>query len=384
MKNTISLKQALFASLLLAATVSSSVLLTACKADDKNDGTTETETKADTSTVETLSAEDYEKYNIAGVASTYPDADDFITVAKPDGSFSAHISLDEYRYYFLSYKEAYDGGDDSYWEENPEIKDSIREYVLREILRTYAMVSECEKNGLVLTQEEIDYINMENAKFVSSMGDQASFRALLDSYFLTPYLYNTLGEFSLLGPKLSQHYVDTGVLLTTDEDIRTYLDTDALIRCKHILISNDEGEDIEANRQLANDILTRLNNGEDFDALMTEYTEDPGTESSPEGYYFFRGQMVESFEDASFALEVGEMSGIVESDFGFHIILRCEKEAEHIDQNFAALKSAYNDTRIYQVFDEVTADWVITYGEDFETYGEWSYLVSLANNTGAN
>ncbi|MBQ3065343.1 MAG: peptidylprolyl isomerase [Clostridia bacterium] len=380
------MRQVLLISLLISATVSSSVLLTSCKSD-KNDGAQAADSQTEgtrTDAADTLSAEDYEKYNIENVGSTYPDAEDFITLSSADGSYSAEISLDEYRYYFLSCKEAYDGGDDSFWEENPDIKESIREYVLRELLRTYALLAECEKNAFVLTEEDVDYINMENAKFVSSMGDYDTFCLLLESYYLTPYLYNKLGEYSMLGPKLSQYYIDNKVLLTEDEDIRAYFDTDALIRCKHILISNDEGEDIEANRQLANDILARINNGEDFDALMLEYTEDPGVKSSPDGYYFFRGEMVESFEDASFALAVGEMSDIVESDFGFHIILRCEKEASYIDANFAALKSSYSDYRIYQIFDEVTADWVVTYGKDYETYGEWSYLSSLKSAPNAN
>ncbi|MFC1650389.1 peptidylprolyl isomerase, partial [Candidatus Latescibacterota bacterium] len=68
-------------------------------------------------------------------------------------------------------------------------------------------------------------------------------------------------------------------------------------------------------------ILDRINNGEDFGELAKEYSQDPG--SAPSGgdlSYFTRDLMVPEFADAAFALEVGEVSGIVESQFGFHII----------------------------------------------------------------
>jgi hypothetical protein len=90
-----------------------------------------------------------------------------------------------------------------------------------------------------------------------------------------------------------------------------------------------------AARAKAQMILERLRKGEDFAKLARQYSDDPGSKDKGGEYDFFRrGKMVPEFEKAAFALEPGEMSGLVETQFGFHIIkteeylnrgTRCEK-----------------------------------------------------------
>ena len=64
----------------------------------------------------------------------------------------------------------------------------------------------------------------------------------------------------------------------------------------------------------AQEVLEKAQAGKDFNALMEEYNEDPG--EPEEGYYFPTGVMVQEFEDASFALQDGEISDIVETSYG--------------------------------------------------------------------
>ncbi|MFQ6977036.1 MAG: peptidylprolyl isomerase [Oscillibacter sp.] len=59
-----------------------------------------------------------------------------------------------------------------------------------------------------------------------------------------------------------------------------------------------------------------------FAELADEYSEDPGRESHPTGYTFTTGSMVQEFEDAAYALSEGEVSEVVESSLGYHILLR--------------------------------------------------------------
>jgi parvulin-like peptidyl-prolyl isomerase len=74
-------------------------------------------------------------------------------------------------------------------------------------------------------------------------------------------------------------------------------------------------------RQKAEDILKRARSGEDFDKLAKENSDEPGAkESGGDLGWFGRGRMVKPFEDAAFALKDNEISDIVESQFGFHII----------------------------------------------------------------
>jgi len=92
----------------------------------------------------------------------------------------------------------------------------------------------------------------------------------------------------------------------------------------------------KAARAEADSILTKLREGEDFAALAKHYSDDPGTkEKGGDLGWFRRGQMVQAFEDAAYAMVPGEISGIVESPFGYHIIKLekvrgAERSARHI------------------------------------------------------
>ena len=81
-------------------------------------------------------------------------------------------------------------------------------------------------------------------------------------------------------------------------------------------------------------ILARALAGEDFSNLVELYGEDPGMAVNPGGYTFVRGVMVPEFEQATLALEIGEISGLVQSQFGIHIIMRVEPDPENVMRAF--------------------------------------------------
>ena len=79
--------------------------------------------------------------------------------------------------------------------------------------------------------------------------------------------------------------------------------------------------DTRASRARVEDILRRVRAGEDFASLAKEFSQDPGSRAQGGDLgWFGRGQMVKPFEEAAFALKEGEVSGVVESQFGYHII----------------------------------------------------------------
>jgi len=88
-----------------------------------------------------------------------------------------------------------------------------------------------------------------------------------------------------------------------------------------------EPEIIDDAEDRANEILARIRDGEDFDTLMFEYSEDPGLSEYPEGYTFGPGEFVSEFEETTRNLEIGEIE-MVESQFGYHIIKRIEPDLE--------------------------------------------------------
>ena len=86
----------------------------------------------------------------------------------------------------------------------------------------------------------------------------------------------------------------------------------------------------EGAEERATSILERALAGEDFDSLIATYGEDPGMVANPEGYTFTEGMMVPEFEAATRILEVGEISPLVPTNFGFHIIKRVEPNMDNI------------------------------------------------------
>ena len=113
-------------------------------------------------------------------------------------------------------------------------------------------------------------------------------------------------------------------------------------------------------------LLNLLNNynGDDFDAffdeLMFEHSADPGGLSSfPGGYLFREGDMVPEFHDASAALEVGEISGLVESNFGYHIIYRLPLNYDDIPFGYV-IENDYRTLRqiaAADAYNAILAEW---------------------------
>ncbi|MEO5819998.1 MAG: peptidyl-prolyl cis-trans isomerase [Vicinamibacteraceae bacterium] len=98
------------------------------------------------------------------------------------------------------------------------------------------------------------------------------------------------------------------------------------IHAQHILLKTAD-KDAAAVRAQAESIFKEAKAaGADFQALARKYSEDDASKASGGDLGFFgRGSMVKPFEDAAFALAPGEMSGVVQTDFGFHVIKMIEK-----------------------------------------------------------
>jgi peptidyl-prolyl cis-trans isomerase D len=131
-------------------------------------------------------------------------------------------------------------------------------------------------------------------------------------------------------PEVTPEEVAAALEERAEEVAAYYRDHDAeynrpeQVRARHILRSVERGaseEAVEQARQEIQDAVARLEAGESFADLAAELSQDPGSQSRGGDLGLFgRGQMVREFEDVAFALEPGETSEPVRTDFGFHLI----------------------------------------------------------------
>ena len=220
-------------------------------------------------------------------------------------------------------------------------QDALDAAVLHCMLREMARQEGLTPDPSIAEDLEQQYINM----ILQADSDETQVTHIFWAQMLTKDLLLRLNENNDLYDQLANlYYGENSGHYPTDAEVNAYLEETSQYKCKHILLSTvddnrqplDE-ETVAQKKADAEELLSQLRAAEDpialFDTLMNEHSEDPGLASFPDGYTAGKGDMVAPFEQAALALKAGEISDIVESDFGYHIILRLPMNAdEHRDK----------------------------------------------------
>lgn len=271
-------------------------------------------------------------------------------VATIDGK---DVSLEEFRYYFLSSKTYYEqmfssmsGGENGApadpWADNAEMVEMVKEQALQSVVNERVTRAYAKENNIELSIEDKKAIDDNVKSAIDQLGGRPQFKAALEEQFMTEKFYRSMLESQLLQQKIQTTLIGPGGRLApSEEEVKTYF-SENYLHAKHILISTqgitDEAE-IAKKKETADKALERAKAGENFDALVTEYGEDPGMQQSPDGYYFPEGQMVAEFYEGAKALAENGVSELVQSDFGWHIIQRLPIAPDYYETNKATLES---------------------------------------------
>lgn len=241
------------------------------------------------------------------------------------------------------------------WDTEMEDGTTMAQSVMDSALQTaalYALVPVlAQQEGLSVSADSTQTIQQAITQ-TQQMYESIPLDHILWASAMTQDLFTRMYQASDLNTQLMNRYYGEGAPdAPSDEDILAYVSDNLKIayKAKHILLKtvdtdkpikdedgNATGEyeklddaTIAQKKATAEDILSQLQAADDkealFDELMAQYSEDTdssGNVNSPDGYEAQSGQMVEAFETTALALQPGEISGIVESPFGYHIILR--------------------------------------------------------------
>lgn len=259
------------------------------------------------------------------------------------------VTYNEYRYFYMNYRDSHEkSGETGYTEKlKSEIEEGLRQ--------KYAKVNLAKEHKITLVESDITAIDKMKASYIESYGDLETFKNALQEDALTEELFYDLLKFQALDEKLRIYITDeySGEIESDDKTVEAFINNH-FIHATHILILNEAGDDLAANLKLATELRQRAVSGEDFDALIDAYNEDPGMGDDNTGYYFTEGQIILEFEKAAEALAVGEISDVVLSENGYHIIKRLPLDPVYIDENFEKLRDAYK-ARMYNIMTEELA-----------------------------
>ena len=234
---------------------------------------------------------------------------------------------------------------------------------------------EAENRGLT------DTVNTEVEEqwnsIVEQYGGVDALMEAIESAYLDEATYRTLlSSNAAFNAIMEDSYGANGEKLT-DEDVLAWANDNDYLRCKHILFltQNDDGTDKTDEekaeiRKEAEATLAELRALEDdreammarFDALMAD-ADDPGMTTFPDGYTFTSNQMVQEFEDGTRALEDYAISDIVESSYGYHIILRLPLDPEGKTLSQDSGTGDYMTLRAdaaNELFNAMLLDWINT------------------------
>ncbi len=196
-------------------------------------------------------------------------------------------------------------------------REMLDQLITRELLFQLA-----ESEGIEVGEEELE-AEIKSIIDESFQGEQEQFEMVLEQYGITLDAFKEDARLNLLVRKIAIENIDTSeeTLRQFFEDRSHLFAQEEEVEARHILVESESE---------AEEILALIEEGEDFALLAAEHSIDPSNKDDG-GYlgFFSRGMMVDAFEEEAFSLEIGEIGGPVETNFGFHIIEVLDKiEAE--------------------------------------------------------
>jgi peptidyl-prolyl cis-trans isomerase C len=220
----------------------------------------------------------------------------------------------------------------------PPINAGFYKEVLDGMVAQTLLLQDAKKQGISVTDKEIDD-QIARVK-QGAPSPEAYQKALAEQGMTEATLHDYLRKEATV-----QKYVEAKVfsqVTVTDATVKTFyeqnkdkLQMPERVHVRHILIRADSktsAADREKAKAKAEDLLKQIKNGADFAKLAAENSDDPGSKTQGGDLpWFTHGQMVPPFDNAAFALsKPNELSGVVESPFGYHIIQLVERAAPSV------------------------------------------------------
>ncbi|MGL4913423.1 MAG: peptidylprolyl isomerase [Romboutsia sp.] len=215
-------------------------------------------------------------------------------------------------------------------------KDGFKDQVLDQIISIQTIYDKAEKEKLLPTEEEI---NKSFEQFKEALESNEEYKKDLEKIGVDYEFIKNQQKQELAISNYQENFEEN--VKVSDEEAKKYYDDNKKefhvdsVRASHILIATTDDKnkplsqtDKEKAKKKAEDILNRVKAGEDFTKLAKENSSCPSKQQGGDLGFFGKGEMVPEFETAAYELKKGEISDIVETSFGYHIIKTTDKKDE--------------------------------------------------------
>ena len=231
-------------------------------------------------------------------------------------------------------------------------RDSIRRQIIEDMVRFQILLQAAARDTLLEVDEERVEMELDTmmAQVEGSFPNRAELDMVLAEQGMSLQSLRELRRGQISQQQLVGLYVQLnagqGAVEITEDEIRSFFEAQraaglqqrpATVTFKQVLMRVTPSDSArQAARIRSEELLERARAGEDFAELATAYSQDPGSaEAGGDVGWFRKGEMAKAFDEAAFALPEGAVSDLVETEYGFHIILVerariAERKARHI------------------------------------------------------
>lgn len=230
-----------------------------------------------------------------------------------------------------------------------------KEEALNEIQTLKTFLQKAKEYNIELNEEDMKSVDEQWKASFEQFGSEEAFIKELANYGVTADQYKEILKMLTLVDKFNAEFENLNLIEKTTDETSLAFYNNNFLRAKHILFAKQDeagnklsDEEIKAKKEKAEEIVAKIKAGASFEEFES-LSEDPGSAASPDGYTFLNTQaesvkghddmlaifqqvgipmMVTPFEEGTAATEVGAVSDVVESDFGYHIIKRLDPHGE--------------------------------------------------------
>ncbi|MFC1856900.1 peptidylprolyl isomerase [Thermodesulfobacteriota bacterium] len=212
----------------------------------------------------------------------------------------------------------------------------FRKKVLDSLVDKELLYQESQREGIIVEEKFIeDHLASQKQKFPN----ESEYKKTLEALNLSESSLRSKIEKEYAVQKLIEKQIVDGVKISGNDSQSFYKGNPELfkqpeqVRASHILVKLDANANDQQRadaRKKIEDIQRQLKQGQGFSELATKFSEGPSSAKGGDLGFFRRGQMVKPFEEVAFGLKPGEVSGVVETQFGYHIIKVIDRKPEHM------------------------------------------------------